>query len=77
MSPLTPEALCDAWDNFKKDHPTFSHERTGSDINHHADLQVTYRNGENNTEVKMEADRKPGEKLTRVTTSSPLPVKVN
>jgi hypothetical protein len=73
-SPLTPQALCDSWDSFKADHPKFSHERTGSVINHHSDLSVMYRNGEDNTEVKMEADRKPGDKVTQVTVSSPLPV---
>src|ERR1700693_4334149 len=31
-SPLSPDALCDAWDKFKN--PKFSHERTGSAINH-------------------------------------------
>lgn len=71
-SPLSPEALCDAWDTFKRD--KFSHERTGSDINHHVDLSVKFRNGEDNTEVKMEAERKPGAKVTQVTISSPLPV---
>lgn len=71
-SPLSPEALCDAWDKFKN--PKFSHERTGSEMNHSADLFVSYRNGEDNTEVKMEAERKAGAKVTHVTISSPLPV---
>ena len=73
-SPLSPEKLCDAWDTFKRE--KFSHERTGSDINHHVDLFVTFRNGEDNSEVKMEAERKPGAKVTQVTISSPLPVPV-
>src|SRR5581483_6772169 len=73
-SPLSPDALADAWNNFKKDHPKFSHERTGSEINHRVDIFVTYRNGEDGSEVKMELQRKPGEKSTRVTLSSPLPV---
>jgi hypothetical protein len=71
-SPLSPEALCDAWDKFKNS--KFSHERGGSEINHNADLYVSYRNGEDNTEVKMEAERKAGAKITHVTLSSPLPV---
>ncbi len=71
-SPLTAEALCDAWDTFKRE--KFSHERTGSDVNHHVHLSVKYRNGEDNSEVTMEVERKPGEKLTKVTLSSPLPV---
>jgi hypothetical protein len=71
-SSLSPEALCDAWDTFAN--PKFSHERGGSEINHNADLYVSFRNGENNTEVKMEAERKAGAKVTHVTISSPLPV---
>jgi len=71
-SPLPAAALADAWDTFKN--PKFSHERTGSDINHHADLFVTYRNSEDNSEVKLEAERKPGAKVTQVTISSPLPI---
>ena len=69
---LPPAALADAWDTFKN--PKFSHERTGSDLNHHVDLFVTYRNSEDGSEVKMEAERKPGAKVTQVTVSSPLPV---
>jgi hypothetical protein len=64
--------LCDAWDKFAN--TNFSHERGGSEINHNADLYVSYRNGEDNTEVKMEAERKAGGKVTHVTISSPLPV---
>ena len=71
-SPLSPEALCDEWDKFKRE--KFSHERGGSEINHNADLYVSFRNGEDNTEVKMEAQRKAGAKVTHVTISSPLPV---
>jgi hypothetical protein len=71
-SSLSPEALCDEWDKFKKE--KFSHERGGSEINHNADLYVSFRNGEDNTEVKMEAERKAGAKVTHVTISSPLPV---
>src|SRR5438270_2271156 len=71
-SPLSPEALCDAWDKFSN--PKFSHERTGSEINHSADLFVSFRNGEDGTAVKMEAERKAGAKVTHVTISSPLPV---
>jgi hypothetical protein len=71
-SPLSPEALCDAWDKFANS--KFSHERGGSEINHNADLYVTFRNSEDNTEVKMEAERKAGGKVTRVTISSPLAV---
>src|SRR6266550_3025661 len=71
-SPLSPEALCDAWDKFSN--PKFSHERTGSQINHSADLFVSYRNNEDNTMVRLEAERKAGAKVTRVTISSPLPV---
>src|SRR5437016_10254239 len=68
-SSLSPEALCDAWDKFAD--PKFSHERGGSEINHSADLYVSFRNSEDNTEVKMEAERKAGAKVTRVTISSP------
>jgi len=71
-STLSPETLCDEWDKFKRE--KFSHERGGSEINHNADLYVSYRNGEDNTEVKMEAERKAGGKVTHVTISSPLPV---
>ena len=71
-SPLSPEALCDAWDKFSN--PKFSHERTGSEINHSADLFVTFRNGEDGSAVRLEAERKAGAKVTHVTISSPLPV---
>ena len=71
-SPLSPEALCDAWDKFSN--PKFSHERTGSEINHSADLFVSYRNNEDNATVRLEAERKAGAKVTHVTISSPLPV---
>src|SRR5438477_3579818 len=71
-SPLSPEALCDAWDKFKNE--KFSHERGGSEINHNADLYVSFRNSEDNATVKLEAERKAGAKLTHVTISSPLPV---
>jgi hypothetical protein len=69
-SPLPPAALADDWDKFAN--PKFSHERTGSDMNHSVDLFVSFRNSEDNTEVKMEAERKAGAKLTHVTISSPL-----
>src|SRR5436305_4107674 len=69
---LSPDALCDAWDKFAN--PKFSHERGGSEINHNADLYVTYRNNEDNATVKLEAERKAGGKITKVTISSPLPV---
>src|SRR5437763_7077685 len=71
-SPLPPAALADAWDKFSN--PKFSHERTGSEINHSVDLFVSFRNSEDNTEVKLEAERKAGAKLTHVTISSPLKV---
>jgi len=71
-SPLSPEALCDAWDKFAN--PKFSHERTGSEINHSADLFVSFRNGEDGSAVRLEAERKAGAKVTHVTISSPLPV---
>ena len=71
-STLSPDALCDEWDKSKN--PKFSHERGGSEINHNADLYVSYRNSEDNIAVKMEAERKAGGKITRVTISSPLPV---
>lgn len=69
-SPLSPDALCDAWDKFAN--PNFSHERGGSDLNHHVDLFVRYINNEDNTMVKLEATRKAGGKITQVTISSPL-----
>ncbi len=69
-SPLPPAALADAWDKFSN--PKFSHERTGSEINHSADLFVSYRNGEDGSAVRMEAERKAGAKVTHVTISSPL-----
>jgi hypothetical protein len=71
-SPLSPEALCDAWDKFSN--PKFSHERTGSEINHSADLFVSFRNGEDGSAVRLEAERKAGAKVTHVTISSPLPL---
>jgi len=71
-SPLSPEALADAWDKFAN--PKFSHERTGSEINHSFDLFVSYRNSEDNTAVRLEAERKAGGKVTHVTISSPLPL---
>ncbi len=71
-SPLPPAALADAWDKFSN--PKFSHERTGSEINHSADLFVSFRNGEDGTAVRLEAERKAGAKVTHVTISSPLPV---
>ena len=71
-SPVSPEALCDAWDKFSN--PKFSHERTGSEINHSADLFVSFRNAEDGSAVRLEAERKAGAKVTHVTISSPLPV---
>src|SRR6266849_2246014 len=71
-SPLSPEALCDAWDKFSN--PKFSHERTGSEINHSADLFVSFRNGEDGSAVRLEAERKAGANVTHVTISSPLPL---
>ncbi len=71
-SPLPPAALADAWDKFSN--PKFSHERTGSEINHSADLFVSFRNGEDGSAVRLEAERKAGAKITHVTISSPLPV---
>jgi len=71
-SPVSPEALCDAWDKFSN--PKFSHERTGSEINHSADLFVSFRNGEDGSAVRLEAERKAGAKVTHVTISSPLPI---
>jgi hypothetical protein len=73
-SPLSPDALCDVWDKFAN--PKFSHERTGSDLNHNVDLFVSYRNNEDNTAVRLEAERKAGAKVTHVTISSPLPREV-
>ena len=70
-SSLSPEALCDAWDKFAN--PKFSHERGGSEINHNADLYVSYRNNEDNATVRLEAERKAGAQITHVTISSPLP----
>jgi hypothetical protein len=72
ISPLPPAVLADAWDKFAN--PKFSHERTGSEINHSADLFVSFRNSEDNTAVRLEAERKAGAKVTRVTISSPLPL---
>ncbi len=69
-SPLSPDQIADEWDKFKN--PKFSHERTGSDINHSVDLFVTYRRSEDNSEVKLEAERKAGGKITHVTLSSPI-----
>jgi hypothetical protein len=69
-SSLPPAALADAWDKFSN--PKFSHERTGSSINHSDDLFVSFRNSEDGTEVKMEVECKAGTKLTTVTISSPL-----
>src|SRR6266446_9966135 len=71
-SPLPPAALADAWDKFSN--PKFSHERTGSEINRSADLFVSFRNGEDGSAVRLEAERKAGAKVTHVTISSPLPV---
>jgi hypothetical protein len=71
-SPLPPAALADAWDKFSN--PKFSHERTGSEINHSADLFVSFRNGEDGSAVRLEAERKAGAKITHVTISSPLPI---
>ena len=68
----SPDALCDVWDKFAN--PKFSHERTGSDLNHNVDLFVSYRNNEDNTAVRLEAERKAGAKVTHVTISSPLPL---
>lgn len=70
-SPLPPSALADAWDKFAN--PKFSHERTGSEINHSVDLHVSFRNSEDGSAVKLEAERKAGAEITHVTISSPLP----
>lgn len=70
-SPLSPAALCDAWD--KSANPKFSHERGGSELNQNADLFVSYRNNDDGTSVKLEAEREAGGKITHVTISCPLP----
>ena len=69
-SPVSPDKIADEWDKFKNE--KFSHERTGSVINNAADLFVSYRKADDNTEVKLEVERKAGEKTTRVTISSPI-----
>src|ERR1700730_3875405 len=71
-SSLSPEALCDAWDKFANS--SFSHERGGSEINHNADLYVSFRKNDDNATVRLEAERKAGAKVTHVTISSPLAV---
>jgi hypothetical protein len=69
-SPVAPEALCEAY--FNAAGPSFSREKTGSDINHNVDLFVNLRKPDDNSEVKLEAERKAGAKVTRVTISSPI-----
>jgi hypothetical protein len=64
--------VCDAWDKFANS--KFSHERGGSELNHNVDLYVSYRNNEDNSMVRLEAERKAGAKITHVTISSPLPL---
>lgn len=71
-SPLPPRALVEAWDQFAN--PKFSHESGGSEINHSADLYVSFRRNEDNSAVKLQAERKAGAKITHVTISSPLPL---
>src|SRR5207253_10408302 len=60
-SPLAPAALADAWDKFSN--PKFSHERTGSEMNHSADLFVSFRYDEAGRAVRLAAERKAGDKL--------------
>ncbi len=45
-------------------------------MNHHENLYVNFRRNEDNEEVRMEADRKPGDKATKVTIWSPIRVPV-
>lgn len=70
-SPLSPNELADAWDTFKND--KFSHERTGSNINGQVSQIVSYSKVENPMDaVRMEAERKSGAKVTKITLSSPV-----
>jgi hypothetical protein len=71
-STLPPQDLINAWNKFAN--PKFSHESGGSEINHNADLYVSFRRNEDNSAVKLQAERKAGGKITRVTVSSPLPL---
>jgi hypothetical protein len=70
-SPAPPDALVAEWEKFKN--PKFSHESGGSSINGSADLYVSYSRAEDFMDaVKMEAERKAGAKITRVTMTSPV-----
>jgi hypothetical protein len=71
-STLSPQELVNVWDKFAN--PKFSHESGGSEINHSADLYVSFRRSEDNSAVKLQAERKAGGKITHVTISSPLPL---
>jgi hypothetical protein len=70
-SPLTPAALAAEWEKFKN--PKFSHEANSSNINGSVTEIVGYSNSENPMvdAVRMEAERKAGAKVTKVTITSP------
>ena len=73
-SPLTPAELGDAWEATKLDN-TISRGRNNSNINDTKTV-IMYLSTQDAPpqEVRMEATRAPGEKITRVTITSPLPV---
>ena len=73
-SPLTPAELGDAWDATKLDN-TISRGRTNSNINDTKTVTLHLATQDNPPhEVTLEATRAPGEKITHVTITSPLPV---
>jgi hypothetical protein len=70
-SPLTPAELGDAWEATKTQ--TMSFGRNNNSINDTKTVIITLRPQESaGEEVRLEATRKPKEKITRVTITSPL-----
>jgi hypothetical protein len=72
-SPLPPVEIAEAWYNAAKE--GFSRSRSTNNINGRITVYTTLRknNADPPEAVKMTADRKPEEKITKITISKPLP----
>jgi hypothetical protein len=72
-SPLAPVEIAEAWYNAAKD--GFSRSRSTNNINGRITVYTTLRKNSADPpeSVKMTADRKPEEKITKITISKPLP----
>ncbi len=70
-SALTPAELGDAWEKAKSDKVNFG--RSNNRINDLKQVIIYLHPQSSDEEVRMDAQRRDGEKVTRITISSPLP----